>query len=334
MKDFLSSWNVTFDWEERLGSQKQFVLYVSDCFWVLDIDGYYEFYYNPKLFWGKIMTSQMPTIVIERIKGCSAVFTNGQLGFAGIDSNLMSKSLIRFRKLEKEMRIGNWFHAQGQNYATWKGLFICDDMYVEGVERECFIKDMNGGVAFDMIRMGCQTRTPHYIRNIFDLSIFQGVNTSDIRVYPLIDNNEWNAKQWANRYNAHSEYVQKYHSQFDMDNIRIMRSDVFQHTVNVVRDGRYSIEGKTFVFSNDGVQNMMNNTVFYESEFDVTGIPTISEDTRIVVRDGDCLSVAREMQLNGYNVAVLNMASRRNPGGGVLGGYEALSRCIREAADR
>ena len=323
MKDFLSSWNVTFDWEERLGSQKQFVLYVSDCFWVLDIDGYYEFYYNPKLFWGKIMTSQMPTIVIERIKGCSAVFTNGQLGFAGIDSNLMSKSLIRFRKLEKEMRIGNWFHAQGQNYATWKGLFICDDMYVEGVERECFIKDMNGGVAFDMIRMGCQTRTPHYIRNIFDLSIFQGVNTSDIRVYPLIDNNEWNAKQWANRYNAHSEYVQKYHSQFDMDNIRIMRSDVFQHTVNVVRDGRYSIEGKTFVFSNDDVQNMMNNTVFYESEFDVTGIPTISEDTRIVVRDGDCLSVAREMQLNGYNVAVLNMASRRNPGGGVLGGAGA-----------
>lgn len=323
MKDFVSSWNVSFNWEERLRDQEKYVLYVSDCFWVLDIDGYYEFYYNPRLFWGKIKTSQMPAVVIERMKECSAVFSNGQFGFVCIDSNIMRKSSIKFRKLEKEMRIGNWFHAQGQNYATWKGLFICDDMYVEGVERECFIKEINRGVTFDMMRMGCQTRTPHYIKNIFDLSIFQGVTVSCIRIYPFDDDDEWDARRWVRRFNAHSEYAQKYHSQFDMDNIRELRAEVFQHTVNVVRNGKYSIDGKTFVFSNDDVLKMMKDTVFYENKFDVTDIPTISEDTRIVVRDGDCLSVAREMQLNGYNVAVLNMASRRNPGGGVLGGAGA-----------
>ena len=161
MKDFMTVDNVPFNWTERLRELESYTLYVSDCFWMLKTENYCEFYYNPCMFMGKIAIADMPSQVLYRIGRCSVAFKNGEIGYGSLPQDGLQKTSIRFRKLESDMRIGNWFHAQGQNYATWKGMFICDDMYVEGLERECRLTKINAGIVFDMIRMGCQTRTPH-----------------------------------------------------------------------------------------------------------------------------------------------------------------------------
>lgn len=186
MRDFISPHNVPFYWKDRLEEETGYTLYVSDCFWVLATKEFYEFYYNPIHAMGKIHVSQMPQIVKERIKFCSAILHKEDIKFERTKATLM-KSPVGFYKIERDMRIGNWFHAQGQNYATWKGYFICDDMYMPNLERSCPIKCIDGAIVFDLIRMGCQSRTPHYIKSVFDLNVFNGVRTTEIELLEIID---------------------------------------------------------------------------------------------------------------------------------------------------
>lgn len=65
MREFLSPYNVPFDWEDRLEEENGYTLYVSDCFWGLATKDYYEFYYNPVHAMGKIHVSQMPQTVMN-----------------------------------------------------------------------------------------------------------------------------------------------------------------------------------------------------------------------------------------------------------------------------
>ena len=54
--------------------ERSWTLYVSDHYWVLDIDGYFEFYYNPEHCIGKIAKDQMPGIVENRLKQSCSLF--------------------------------------------------------------------------------------------------------------------------------------------------------------------------------------------------------------------------------------------------------------------
>lgn len=316
MRNFVTIDNVPFDWEKRLHELNDYTLFVSDCFWMLKTEAYCEFYYNPSHFMGKIALSEMSNYILQRISRCSAVFNKGEIHYGtlpqGTQGTLHNTS-IRFRQLESDMRIGNWFHAQGQNYATWKGKFICDDMYVESCERECSIHDINGSIVYDMIRMSCQSRTPNYIKSVFDLSVFDGVDVSKMTVLPYEDT-EWDAAQWVEKF--------KYFSG-DMQHIRKLRAEVFQHTVAVAKRGYYTLDGKEYPFAHEDTQSMINGSCYYDKPFDVYSYPTQDDETIISVENSDCLTVAKDLQDKGYNVAVLNMASRQNPGGGVLSGAGA-----------
>ena len=108
MREFLSPHNVPFYWEDRLKEEEGYTLYVSDCFWVLATNDYYEFYYNPIHAMGKIHVNQMPQIVKERIKFCSAILHKEDIKFERTKATLM-KSPVGFYKIERDMRIGNWF---------------------------------------------------------------------------------------------------------------------------------------------------------------------------------------------------------------------------------
>lgn len=322
MKDFITVDNVPFNWTERLHELESYTLYVSDCFWMLKTENYCEFYYNPCMFMGKIAIADMPSQVLYRIGKCSVVFKKGEIGYGSLPQDGLQKTSIRFRKLESDMRIGNWFHAQGQNYATWKGMFICDDMYVEGLERECPLGNIDGHIVYDMVRMRCQSRTPHYIKTVLDLSVFNGVDTSKINIFPFNDV-EWNAAQWVKEFNSYSEHVQKWNDRYSMSQIRSMRAEVFQHTVYIVKKGGYSIDGKDYMFSEDDSQMMVKETCYYDCRLDASSYPSIECKTEFSVVNADCLTVAKDLNDKGYNVAVLNMASRQNPGGGVLTGAGA-----------
>lgn len=104
------------------------------------MDGNYKFYFHPLHFIAKVEKAQLPIPVIERIEVQCKCFSEADRHAPGSEGGLRNSALkpsrYRLRTLDKTMTIGNWFYAQGYNYVTVDGKFICDDPYVEGLERE------------------------------------------------------------------------------------------------------------------------------------------------------------------------------------------------------
>lgn len=106
------------------------------------------------------------------------------------------------------------------------------------------------------------------------------------------------------------------------NSIRKLRVNVFENTVDIVRQGWYVTEkGNRHELGFD--QPIIAATKYYDREFTVDAIPSRYEHTVIGLDNIDCLKAARLMVEMGEKPVVLNMASRRNPGGGVMKGAGA-----------
>lgn len=104
--------------------------------------------------------------------------------------------------------------------------------------------------------------------------------------------------------------------------VKELRAQEYRNTVEIVNQGFYTTEeGKCVTFPD--LTRMERETAFYKDEFRVDDIPARSEETKIIVCNVDCLEEGVRLCREGYNPAVLNMASRRNPGGGVMTGAGA-----------
>ena len=114
------------------------------------------------------------------------------------------------------------------------------------------------------------------------------------------------------RYGDHSAYYQ----------VKELRTKEFRNTVDIVNQGGYVTEGGTcYSFPDDS--EMMRKTVFYERDICLSEVEQGSEQTVVEVQNIDCLYAGVQLKEQGFNPAVLNMASRRNPGGGVVTGAGA-----------
>ena len=104
--------------------------------------------------------------------------------------------------------------------------------------------------------------------------------------------------------------------------VKELRAKEFRNTVEIVNQGHYVTEsGSEYVFPNDA--DMMRRTVFYDHEIPMIEKAKCGEQTIVEVQNIDCLYAGVQLKEQGYNPAVLNMASRRNPGGGVTTGAGA-----------
>lgn len=104
--------------------------------------------------------------------------------------------------------------------------------------------------------------------------------------------------------------------------VKELQAKEFRNTVEIVNQGHYVSEsGKEYAFPDDS--DMMSNTVFYEREIHMGDFAQCDEPTIVEVQNIDCLYTGVQLKEQGYNPAVLNMASRRNPGGGVTTGAGA-----------
>ena len=143
----------------------------------------------------------------------------------------------------------------------------------------------------------------------------------------------WDAAQWAADFSAASKA--RYAGDLAADGtLHDLRARVFADTVERVCAGGYDLADGTRV--------------------DLPLSPTIGADTRfydrerpagpaaapgaapasVEVREGDCLVAARELVEAGEaEVCVLNMASRRNPGGNALGGAGAQEEHLFRSSD-
>ncbi|MBR5639671.1 MAG: TIGR02452 family protein [Muribaculaceae bacterium] len=101
--------------------------------------------------------------------------------------------------------------------------------------------------------------------------------------------------------------------------VKKLRIKEFRNTIDIVNQGYYVTEsGVEYRFPSDA--DMTRNTVFYKDEVHLADSPKNDEPTIVEVRNIDCLYAGVELKEQGYNPAVLNMASRGNPGGGVISG--------------
>ena len=128
---------------------------------------------------------------------------------------------------------------------------------------------------------------------------------------------KWDAKQWKEDF---ERYSGKSTSQNARSIIRFMRQEAFLHTVYVVRKGSYISEnGKQIQFP-DSTKTTRQTRLYAEK---LSAPKSASGRTVVRVENIDCLVAAQRWKEKGYRTAVLNMASRQNPGGGVYAGAGA-----------
>lgn len=132
----------------------------------------------------------------------------------------------------------------------------------------------------------------------------------------------WNAEEWKTQFElltTQNRLKQKEETRFLH---RSMRIEVFKNTTFLVKQGYY-YNAKNQKISFPDTQNMVLNTKFYHSPCPVHHVPTIHGKTIVKIENIDCLLAAEKLLNDGYHPAVLNMASRQNPGGGVQTGAGA-----------
>lgn len=102
---------------------------------------------------------------------------------------------------------------------------------------------------------------------------------------------------------------------------RPMLRKVFMHDLEIFRDGAYRTEsGKTIPLPVHGTHldqaRMFSSPIALPQQYE-------KHDTVIEVIEQDCIEVLAGMIEQGFNPAILNMASLYHPGGGVLDGSSA-----------
>ena len=98
---------------------------------------------------------------------------------------------------------------------------------------------------------------------------------------------------------------------------RTGRITVFEENLELFAQGSYQTpDGKT-------INLRAFEPEWYDEPFELEAESPLPESTKIEVINDDCIEVTRRLKNEGYDVAVLNMASLSHPGGGVENGSGA-----------
>lgn len=134
----------------------------------------------------------------------------------------------------------------------------------------------------------------------------------------------WDAKAWLDEFEASKQIP---------GGTRPVRAKVFQSTLQIVTNGGYQTTSGVNIELDKFYNNKaLQDNVFCEREISLKD-PQKLFVTDIQVANQDCLAYAKSLleQDSADNLCVLNMASAKNPGGGVYGGAgaqeEYLFRC-------
>lgn len=109
------------------------------------------------------------------------------------------------------------------------------------------------------------------------------------------------------------------------DHYRALRRQVWKSTVDIVQSGEYvSANGPSVQLDREAIEEARKRADFHPDtrELKIRAAER-GQETQCYAIEADCLETSRLLQSAGYHPAVLNMANRHNPGGGVQGGSGA-----------
>lgn len=104
---------------------------------------------------------------------------------------------------------------------------------------------------------------------------------------------------------------------------RALLTKVFMHNLDIFRDGAYRTESDKVVTIPVGGQFVLESQMFSEKCENGDSIFSHILHTEVQVLNQDCILATRDLVEQGFNPALLNMASLYHPGGGVLTGSSA-----------
>jgi uncharacterized protein (TIGR02452 family) len=147
----------------------------------------------------------------------------------------------------------------------------------------------------------------------------RGVQGTSVRAAPAAAA-AWDAAEWSTQFDVAVNTL-------NHGRIHTLRQEVFTSTLAIIRQRHYEVDGAAVRLENF---NEQQGTRFYAgTESDALCVPLHMRGqftTSITVVNSDCLEAARDLMdkhADGSVVAVLNMANRHTPGGGVLRGAGA-----------
>jgi uncharacterized protein (TIGR02452 family) len=118
----------------------------------------------------------------------------------------------------------------------------------------------------------------------------------------------------------HQKWLQQFESATaQRQGVRDLRASIYADTVRFVRAGGYIADGCRVLISNE---NITESTAYFVEPEALIKRPEANQ-THFSVINADCLESAHLLLAAGLNPCVLNLASRQNPGGGVLNGAGA-----------
>ena len=232
---------------------------------------------------------------------------------------------------------GQGVGLQGQSYAipTMQGGVETIEPYVEQFIDFAF---RHREYRFLVTRIGCGIAgfTPYEIAPLF-LKVIDLPNVILPKDFVEVMHRQPSvAGHPVHTWDSETDFLEKYRSLMervksgDQDayyKVKELRTKEFRNTVEIVSHGFYLTEkGTQYIFPEDA--DMMRNTVFYEHEIFLPSRTSDHDSTIVEVQNIDCLYAGAQLKEQGYNPAVLNMASRRNPGGGVATGAGAQEEAL------
>lgn len=140
----------------------------------------------------------------------------------------------------------------------------------------------------------------------------------------------WDAAEFKKEFGYTMECFRKTHDEKYYQKIRALRVQVFNNTMSIVKERRYWVPGmapEELFYYCDSKQ-----PEFYKDKIALPKVGKVEiQNTKFRVVNEDCLDLA--IKLQDKKPAVLNMASRRQPGGGALTGAGAQEECIFRRTD-
>ena len=109
--------------------------------------------------------------------------------------------------------------------------------------------------------------------------------------------------------------------------LKELRVKEYKNTIKIAGKGSYTTETGEYITMNN-INKVITDSCFYYEEFSVDTIEQIQGTTTIEVVKADCMEEGIRLLDLGYNPAILNMANRHNPGGGVINGAGAQEETI------